>query len=111
MKLKAGYCPICDDMLKVYSDKSMCHCPVCGHDIALHEIDEDDISKILKNPDSKITLSEAKTMVSVLQKSVIDRDESLKEKIIGAHSFYEGEYNVLHIAEVMLQKLTLNEEI
>ena len=37
MELKTGYCPICDETIKVYSDDSMCNCPICGHHIALHK--------------------------------------------------------------------------
>lgn len=41
MKLKTGYCPICDTEIKVRSDKYMCHRPDCNHDIVLHDTDED----------------------------------------------------------------------
>lgn len=34
---KSGYCPICDEVIEVYSGLSMCYCPVCGHHIALRE--------------------------------------------------------------------------
>ncbi len=73
-------------------------------------ITEEDALKILKDPDSKITIDEAQQIVSALQKSVIDRDEALEHKTLGAHSFYEGEYNILCVAERMLQKLTLDKQ-
>lgn len=37
IKVKFGYCPICDKIIKIYSNKEMFHCPDCGHHIALHE--------------------------------------------------------------------------
>ena len=43
MKLKAGFCPICDELVRVYTDDSSCECPDCGHHIAVAEVDEDDI--------------------------------------------------------------------
>jgi NADH pyrophosphatase NudC (nudix superfamily) len=37
---KVGYCPICDEEIKVNSDDIMCHCPTCGHHINLHMEEE-----------------------------------------------------------------------
>lgn len=71
-------------------------------------VTEEDALRILNDPNSKITLDDAHTMVSVLQKSIIDRDDALERKIIGEHSFYEGEYNILRMTEKILQKLNLN---
>ena len=34
---KSGYCPICDEVIEVYSRHSMCYCTTCGHHIALHK--------------------------------------------------------------------------
>ena len=71
-------------------------------------VTEEDALRILNDPNSKITLDDAHTMVSVLQKSIIDRDDALERKIIGELSFYEGEYNILRMTEKILQKLNLN---
>ena len=35
--VKSGYCPICDEMIEMYSMDNMCLCPICGHHISLHE--------------------------------------------------------------------------
>lgn len=42
MNLKTGYCPICDETFRVYSDGIMDSCPYCGHHIMLHEADKDE---------------------------------------------------------------------
>lgn len=34
---KSGYCPMCDEVIEVYSSHSMCYCPTCGHHVVLHE--------------------------------------------------------------------------
>lgn len=36
MKIKSGYCPICDKSINVCSNDIMCSCPDCGHHIMLH---------------------------------------------------------------------------
>lgn len=73
-------------------------------------ITEEDALKKLNDPDSNLTLNEAHTIISSLQKSINDRYAALERKIIGPASYYEGEYTALRIAEKILQKLNTNEK-
>jgi hypothetical protein len=68
-----------------------------------------DAVKTLRDPDAKITREEAHEIIRLLRQRVIDNDNALTEKIVGAHSFYEGEYNMLDITETILNKLILDE--
>ena len=35
--VQSGYCPICDEVIKVYSGLRICYCPACKHHISYHE--------------------------------------------------------------------------
>ena len=70
---------------------------------------EEDVLKTLNDSESKINFDEAQEMISVLKNSISNRAEALEHKTLGAYSFYEGEFNMLHITERMLQKLKLND--
>lgn len=39
-EIKVGYCPICDKAVAICTNHSMGNCPECGHDVALHKIEE-----------------------------------------------------------------------
>lgn len=73
-------------------------------------MDESDALSILADSESKITHQEALEIIDVLKQSTVNYADSLKEKIIGPYSFYEGEYNGLRIAERILNKLSMNDK-
>ena len=72
-------------------------------------MNESDALAILANPESKITRKEALEIIDVLKQTTVDHADSLKEKTLGAYSFYEGEYNAFRIAERILIKLLTND--
>ena len=63
---------------------------------------------ILNDPGSKLTREEALNIISVLKRSVSEHDDALSEKILGSHSYYEGEYNSLRIAEAIINKIIID---
>ena len=37
---KVGYCPLCDTEFHFETDDSMAKCPICGHHLSLHDVEE-----------------------------------------------------------------------
>ena len=69
---------------------------------------EKEALNVLNDPDSKLTYEEAKGIVAVLKQSATNYADNLSEKILGEYSFYEGEYNALHMTEIILDKIIQN---